>query len=116
MSWDRIQRQEAILREKIAVLVQRLNDPRLGFITVTAVKLSRDKRHCRVDYTVLGDEAQIRTTTRALEDASGRIQELLAPSLRMRTMPELRFHYDAKVEKHNRLLDLIEKASKKAGS
>ena len=58
MSWDRIRRQEAILREKIAVIIlDRLNDPRLGFVTITGCTLSRDKRYCKVKVTVLGSES-----------------------------------------------------------
>ncbi len=65
MPWDRKQRQEAVLREKIAVIVlERLSDPRLGFITITAVELSKDKKIAKVFYTVLGTEAQVRSTSR----------------------------------------------------
>ena len=109
MAWDRKQRQEAILREKIAIIVhERLSDPRLGFLTVTGVELSRDKRHAKVLYTVLGTDAQRRSTARALDDGVGRVQELLAPTLGMRIMPELRFVYDKAIEKEGRLLSLLE--------
>jgi ribosome-binding factor A len=109
MSWDRIQRQEAILREKIAVIIlDRLNDPRMGFVTVTGVKLSRDKRHCKVMFTVLGTEAEVRRTERALKDAAPRVQQLLAATYKARTLPEILFVYDGTVEKESRLRDLIE--------
>ena len=109
MSWDRKQRQEAILREKIAVIVlERMSDPRLGFVTITGVELSRDKRHAKVTYTVMGTESEQRRTARALDDSTGRVQELLAPTLRMRSMPELRFVLDKGVQKESRLLGLIE--------
>lgn len=109
MTWDRRHRQEAILREKIAkIVIERLSDPRIGFITITKAELSRDKRIARVSYTVLGEEAQRRTTQRALEKAAPRIVELLAPTLRMRMLPELRFVYDEVVQRESRVLDLIE--------
>lgn len=108
MPWDRKQRQEAILREKIAVIVlERLSDPRLGFITITRVELSKDKKIAKVFYTVLGTDSQVRSTTRALADGRGRVQELLAPTLNMRSMPELRFIVDEQVKKESKLLDLI---------
>ncbi len=108
MSWDRKLRQEAILREKIAVIVcERLADPRIGFVTITKVELSKDKKIAKVFYTALGSEGQIRATQRALHDGRGRVQELLAPTLRMRTMPELRFIFDAQVEKESKVRDLI---------
>lgn len=109
MSWDRRHRQEAILREKIAkIVIERLSDPRIGFITITKAELSKDKRIARVSYTVLGNEGQRRTTQRALEKAAPRIVELLAPTLRMRMLPELRFVYDEVVQRESRVLDLIE--------
>ena len=110
--WDRRQRWEAILLEKVAVIVQqRLNDPRLGFITITKTKLSQDKRLCEIFYTVLGTDSQRRRSERALADAAPRVQELLAPTLRMRTLPELRFVYDEAIAKESRVLTLIEEVA-----
>jgi ribosome-binding factor A len=112
MVWDRRERQEAILREKIAVIVlERLSDPRIGFVTITGVELSSDKRIAWVTYTHLGTDAQRRACQRALADSSGRVQELLAPTLRMRNMPEVRFKFDEGVEKESRLLTIIEEVT-----
>lgn len=109
MIWDRKNRLEAILKEKIAVIVQqRLNDPRIGFVTITRTSLSKDRRIATVYYTVLGDEAQRRTTARALADAVPHVQEQLSPTLAARIMPELRFVYDETVERESRLVTLIE--------
>ena len=109
MSWDRHRRYEAILKEKIAVIVlKNLADPRLGFVTITNVELSRDKRHANVSYTCFGTDAQRRTTSRALNDGAPRVQELLAPSLEMRLIPQLRFVHDDGVAKESKLLKLIE--------
>ena len=108
MPWDRKQRQEAVLREKIAVIVlERLSDPRLGFITITAVELSKDKKIAKVFYTVLGTDAQVRSNSRALADGRARVQEMLAPTLNMRAMPELRFIFNEQVQKESKLLGLI---------
>ncbi|MCB9899522.1 MAG: 30S ribosome-binding factor RbfA [Planctomycetes bacterium] len=113
MTWNRQRRAEAILQEKIAVIVlERLADPRLGFVTIVGVELSRDKRVATVKYTAWGTEAERRTTQRALADSVPRVQELLAPTLGMRHMPELRFVYDETVEKESRLLGLIEDLEK----
>jgi len=109
VTWDRHRRHEAILKEKIAVIVlERLADPRLGFVTITGVELSRDKRHANVSYTCFGTESQRRTTARALADGAPRVQELLAPTLEMRLIPQLRFVHDEGVEKERRLRELIE--------
>jgi len=116
MAWDRNERTEALLKEKIAIIVlERLNDPRLGFVTITGVKLSRDKRHAKVLYTVLGNATQRRTTERALRDAAPHVQEQLAPAMRMRSMPELRFTYDESVAKESRMLELLDELASKRG-
>lgn len=111
MTWDRIHRQEAILREKIAVLIQRLNDPRLGFVTITSAKLSRDKHYCTVMFSVLGSDSEERNTTRALADAAPRVRELLGPSLHTRVLPELKFVYDRVVVKESHLRTLIDEVT-----
>ena len=117
MAWDRTNRTEAILREKVAIIVlERLNDPRLGFVTITGARLSGDKRHCKIFYTVLGTPVQRRLSEQALRDAAPHIQEVLAPTLRLRTIPELRFVYDESIAKEARMNDLLDElAGKKPG-
>jgi len=108
MSWDRKKRLDALLREKISVVVtQRLRDPRLGFVTITDAELSPDKRSCVVRYTVIGDETQQRLTQRALEAAAPRVLEIIGPTLRVRALPELRFVFDAGQHKGARVLELL---------
>ena len=110
MAWDRTERTEALLREKIAIIVlERLNDPRLGFVTITGVRLSKDRHHAKVLFTVLGTPTQRRLSERALHDAAKHIQEVLAPAMRLRSMPELRFVYDDSVEKEAKMIDLLDK-------
>jgi ribosome-binding factor A len=109
MGWDRSERTEAILQEKIAIIVlERLNDPRLGFVTITGARLSGDKRHCKVLFTVLGTPTQRRLSEQALRDAAPHIQEVLAPTLRLRTIPELRFVYDESIAKQSKMFDLLD--------
>jgi ribosome-binding factor A len=109
MAWDRNERTEALLREKVAIIVlERLNDPRLGFVTITGAKLSRDKCHCRVLFTVLGTPTQRRLSERALQDAAPHIQRVLGKSMRLRTLPELRFAYDESIAKEARMLDILD--------
>jgi len=118
MAWDRNERTEALLREKIAIIVlERLNDPRLGFVTITGAKLSGDRRHCKVLFTVLGTPTQRRLSGRALQDAAPHIQEVLAKSMRMRALPELRFTYDESVAKETRMNELLDElAGRKPGA
>ena len=109
MSWNRGQRLEALLKEKVAtIIVEKLSDPRIGFTTITRVELSRDKKHARVYYTALGEAEQLRTTRRGLEAAAPHIQEALAPHFKARNLPELRFVYDESVQREANMLQRLD--------
>lgn len=95
MTGKRLDRVNQLLKEEISYLLQReLKDPRLGFVTVTEVAVSKDLRTGKVYVSVLGSEAAWRTSLEALEHARGFIRAWLAPRLRMRVIPELTFHPD----------------------
>ncbi len=114
--WDRNARTEALLKERIAtVVLEKLADPRLGFVTITAVKLSGDKRRARVFYTVLGTPAQQRLSGRALEDAARHIQEIIGKGLRIKTIPELVFTWDESVEKESKMRELLDQLAQERG-
>ena len=92
----------------LANIVQRnLKDPELGFVTITAVRLTGDRGIAKVYYTVLGDEAQADCSQKALTRASGFLRSHLAKRLSLRRMPELRFYLDGSVEKGNRMEELF---------
>jgi ribosome-binding factor A len=92
---SRIQRVNQLIREEISHLVQReLKDPRLGFVTVTEVDVSKDLRTAKVYVSVLGPESDWQGSLQALESARGFIRNWLVPRLRLRTVPHLTFHPD----------------------
>jgi ribosome-binding factor A len=92
---SRLQRVNQLIREEISVLIQReLKDPRLGFVTVTEVDVSKDLRTAKVYVSVLGPEADWRSSLEALENARGFIRNWLVPRLRLRAIPHLTFHPD----------------------
>jgi ribosome-binding factor A len=76
-------------------------------VTITGVKLSGDKRPGQGGLHGARHAAQRRTTERALRDAASHIQQVLAPSMRMRNLPELRFVYDESIEKESKMLELL---------
>jgi ribosome-binding factor A len=86
-----------------------LQDPRLGFVTVTAVKTSSDLRHARVYVSVLGDEAARSSSLEGLRSAHGVLQRALARALRLKHTPTLTFVYDESVERGMRITELIER-------
>ena len=92
---SRLQRVNQLIREEISVLIQReLKDPRLGFVTVTEVDVSKDLRTAKVYVSVLGPESDWRSSLEALENARGFIRNWLVPRLRLRAIPHLTFHPD----------------------
>ncbi len=106
----------------LSTLVQReLRDPDLGFLTLTAVRLSPDRSVARVYFTVLpaqgGDqEAQNALTRKALGRASGFLRSQLASRLKMKRVPELRFFQDGTLEDGNHLESLLSEIEKERAS
>ncbi len=109
----RIQRLQARIRERAsAVIIHELNDPRMGFVTITKVKLTRDLSFATLFYSVLGDEKERNRCAAALEHARGFVQREVGKVLTTRITPVINFEYDQSVEgsiRVSRLLDEIKK-------
>jgi ribosome-binding factor A len=101
---------EQIQRELSEIIRAELKDRRVGLVTITDVEVTPDHAHAKVFFTLLGDAGQIETTLRALEHAAGFLRSQLARRIRLRTVPELQFKYDASVERGARLSRLIDEA------
>lgn len=92
----------------LSTLIQReLRDPDLGFLTITAVRLTKDHSIARIYYTVLGGEENSKRSCKALERASGFLRNHLAKSLKMRRVPELQFFLDTTLEQGNKMENLF---------
>src|SRR5438105_8182757 len=110
MASDRLRRVDEAIRQVLSDSVtQELKDPRVGFVTVTAVRTSPDLRHARVYVSVLGDEAQRTDSLEGLRSAHGFLQRKVATELRLKHTPTLQFVYDETVERAQRLTDLIDR-------
>jgi ribosome-binding factor A len=84
-----------------------LKDPRVGFVTVTAVKTSPDLRHARVYVSVLGDEEVRSASIEGLRSAHGYLQRRLASELTLKHTPSLAFEYDDSVDHGMRITELL---------
>ena len=73
------------------MLERRVKDPRLGFITITDVRLTGDSQQATIFYTVLGEDADYASTAAALESAKGLLRSEVAKQLGMRHAPTLTF-------------------------
>ena len=85
-----------------------LEDPRIGFVTVTTVETTSDLDHAKVWVSVLGGEGQRKKTLQALDGAAGVLQGRVGKELGLRRTPRLEFVYDRAVEHGVRMTQLIE--------
>ncbi|MBN8882695.1 ribosome-binding factor A [Salana multivorans] len=85
---------EAIKEIVATMLDTRIKDPRLGFVTVTGVKVTGDLQHATVFYTVLGDEAQATASAAALESAKGLLRSEVGKQTGVKFTPTLTFQLD----------------------
>jgi ribosome-binding factor A len=81
-------------REILAEAIQRLKDPRIGFVTVTGVKVSHDLRVAWVYFTALGDERARAGSRAGLRSASPHLRRELGRQIRLKVVPELWFEED----------------------
>ena len=110
MRSDRLRRVDEAVRQVLSDAVTGdLKDPRVGFVTVTAVRTTPDLRHARVFVSVLGDEAQREVTLDGLRSAHGFLQRRVADELRLKHTPTLSFEYDDSVERGMRISQLIDR-------
>lgn len=98
---------EQIHKEVSALLQNGLRDPRIGFVTITAVEMTPDLHLARIYFTVIGDEKVRRETEKGLLSSVPFIRRELGRRLRMRYTPDLLFQYDASIEQGNRIESLL---------
>ena len=109
MAGPRMRRINEVLREVVgAAISDELSDPRIGFVTVTAVETSPDLRTAKVFVSVLGGEEEREATLSGLRSSHGVLQSRIAAETRMKRTPTLTFHYDDTIEKSVRISELLE--------
>jgi len=83
------------LKYHITQIIQKeLSDPRIGFITITNLKISSDRKYATVYISTLGDEKQKKESLKGLTNASGFIRHILSKSIKSRVTPEIEFVED----------------------
>jgi len=107
---DRMRRVDEAVREVLSGAISlKVKDPRVGFVTVTAVETAPDLRHARVFVSVLGDEPVRRRSMQGLQSAHGILQRAVASELRLKHTPTLEFVYDDTSERGFRIAELIDR-------
>jgi ribosome-binding factor A len=108
MPSDRIRRVNEAVREVLSeAITTDLKDPRVGFVTVTAVDTSPDLRRAHVFVSVLGDDKQREDSLAGLSSSHGFLQSRVASRLRLKHTPTLDFQYDPSAERVMRISKLL---------
>lgn len=104
---DRTKRiNEMIKREIGGILLTEIRDPRLKFVTVTGVEVSKDLQHAKVFYSYLGSDRD--EVGQALEKARGFVRLLVGQRVIMRYTPDIQFYYDKSIEYSDRVEQALE--------
>ena len=110
MTKQRPERVQEALRQEISNIIhQEIRDPRLGFITITKVELTKDLRYAKVYFSVLGGAKEKALALKGLNSAKGYIKGMVADRIRLRLVPEISFRIDESIEHTEEIYDLLKK-------
>ena len=115
MPGRRAERLAEQIREELSLIIAgEVEDPKVGFVTVTEAKVSADLRTAKVYVSVLGTEDEVRESMAALKHAAGFIRNQLGIVLRMKRTPDLHFVYDDTDLRAARIEELLNQEVAKA--
>jgi ribosome-binding factor A len=108
MEYQRADRVGDLLAELISELLRKeIRDPRINTVTVTGVKVSKDLRHARVYFNLLGRPEERKLVSAGLKSATGFIRSKVAKQLNLRFVPTLEFCYDESEDEAQRIDNLL---------
>ncbi|MDP1759716.1 MAG: 30S ribosome-binding factor RbfA [Thermodesulfovibrionales bacterium] len=112
LPYKRSQRVSDLIREEIAdIIMNKVKDPRLGFVTVTGAKITEDLKIATIYLSILKEEEK-ETTIEILNSAKGFIRAELAKRLKMKFIPSLTFRIDESLEYGVRIEKLLREIKK----
>jgi len=110
---DRAKKAEIDIKREISFIINtKVNDPRIGFITVTSTELSVDFKYLDVFVSIMGEKDDIRRSLEGLKHCSGFIKKNLQKRLKLKNVPEIKFYYDESIDtgiRVSKILDTLEK-------
>jgi ribosome-binding factor A len=109
LPYKRSQRVSDLLREEIAeIVIHRLKDPRIGFVTITGVDVTDDIKIAKIYVSIFKDEDK-KTTLEILNSAKSFIRSELSKRIRMKSIPSIEFRLDTSIEYGNKIDKLLKK-------
>lgn len=107
---DRIKKIEIDLQREISFIINtKVKDPRVGFITITYIKLSADYHYMDVYFTVMDKDQNLKTCLEGLNKSKGFIKKNLLDRIKLKIVPDIKFVYDELIEKGLRINEILEK-------
>ena len=106
---QRMEKVQKLARQVLGEAIHDLKDPRIGFTTVTAVRITPDLRHARVLVSVMGTPEEQDATMKGLTSAKPHLRTELGRQVRMKYLPELHFELDHQAEAAEHLEELFRK-------
>lgn len=103
---------ELIKHEISDIITRRVNDPRVGFISVTSVEIGSDLRNATIHVSVMGDEEQQAATMTALHHATGFIRRELGSRMKLREIPDIYIKQDKSIEKAAKVFAILNELDK----
>jgi len=108
MDYQRSDRVGDLLMELIAELLRKeIRDPRVGPVTITAAKVSKDLRHARIYFNLFGGRENKKEVLAGLASATGFIRSKVGKQLKLRFVPTIEFFYDETQDEAQRIEDLL---------
>ncbi len=101
---------DALQKEISRILQREVRDPRIAMTTICAVEVSKDLSYAKIFVSMMAEEDELVQSMAALKGASGHIRSLLAKTMKLRVVPELRFVYDESIARGRHLSSLIDSA------
>jgi ribosome-binding factor A len=115
LPYKRSERVRRLLQHEICKILREVKDPKIGFITITDVKLTDDLSESKVYYSVLGNGKARSDTNDGLNRAVSFIRRRLGSELKLRKMPTIQFIFDDSLERAERVVSLLDKISPEPG-
>ncbi len=117
MGQERVQRVAGEIKREIGTIIHdELRDPRIGFVTITKVDLSRDCRFAKIYFSILGSKKQMRDTQVGLARSKSFIRKLLGQRIKLRYTPEIAFKLDESVEYSIHISKILDEITEKGKS
>ena len=117
MSKQRSERVQEALRQEISNIIHdEIKDPRIGFLTITKVELTKDLRHAKIYFSILGDAKDNSKALQGLNSAKGYIKNIVAERIKLRFVPEIAFKVDESLHYTQEIYDLLSRIRKESTS